>query len=124
MTFLQASSFFKNKIVPSLWMKNQFFKNKRSILIPVHILKTYFTWLPSRRGGLIHKRQSNKTRRPLGASLEFTFGMYFSEGPNFLLVGVKILLVGSNNEIKLVSKLTLVRCQIFVYLGTKLKLIL
>jgi hypothetical protein len=45
-------------------------------------------------GGLIHKRQSNKSRRPLGALLEFTFGMYFSEGPNFLLVRVKILLVG------------------------------
>jgi hypothetical protein len=34
-------------------------------------------------GGLLHKRQSNKSRRPLGASLEFTFGMYFSEGSKF-----------------------------------------
>jgi hypothetical protein len=55
-------------------------------------------------------------------------GMYFSKGPNFLLVwgqnfaslGSKFCQWGSNYEIKLVSKLILVRCQIFVYLGIKL----
>jgi hypothetical protein len=54
--------------------------------------------------------------------------MYFSEGPNFLLVWGQNFASGgqnfasevSNYEIKLVSKLILVRCQIFVYLGIKL----
>jgi hypothetical protein len=94
MNFLQASSFFKIKSSPVSGWKINFLKTNDQLYDSRTYFKDLFHMVTQSEGGLIHKRQSNKSRRPLGALLEFTFGMYFSEGPNFLLVRVKILLVG------------------------------